>query len=786
MATTAVSFRKGNTEENNNFAGVQGEIVADLGANEQVTEKATIVLHTGNGVAGGIPMARADLNNITNESISNLANFKQGSGLGTYYGLMRRNLSNYITNDVNAATVGAALKKDYHLASQNGIDIDTSTYIAGRDGNQDPLERSAGGKYLLNKDLSNLHYSGENVVRKLSYKYWLNSINTSFLAEGNYTYDGETFNPHGSYLAYATMDNVNTEYLADHARQAGTTVGHLGKNLAYYDLSNVGYSTIVTYLHNAYLNGQKLQDYEWVENKIHVIDPLESGLTTKYPSAQAIVSYSATVGENYANRHLDNISSWEFASAKEDVYKVAIDISNPGTGYSVPTSFQTDIAHPDGGYVNIVVKRVSSAGAILEVSTDTGQEYSSAIIPAQPYSDSGTGGAAFVVHAIENTTYHDEVKAGKLMLANLSNSDITSTSFQNAAVKYQFTESNGEVVSIASVYGKLVDEDTQTSSSFAANNSASGTETKISTDNTQASTRSSIIVTKDNAYLNKSASIDNQGAGEARDLSHQLLNRGEMDARYQLQPASATTDNIATFNNALSTVDSGKAFTTSVANDTATASNNKVPTEKAVRDAIDVAITQAVVYKGTVDQEVADPTATPPKTGLPTSGQTNGDLWWIRAFSSNPPTGMTPGHAGTAIWNGSTSDWDYKEDTKNDPDDETIKLNNVGKLSVKLSPRSDNAIVKNTDGIYVSGNSFVSSEGYVAVNNNLAQHSYEILSNDGTNTYWRPATPEPPATQGIYHLVVDEYGVPSWVNDNRLELGPSTDDESGESGESGY
>ena len=785
MATTAVSFRKGNTEENNNFAGVQGEIVADLGANEQVTEKATIVLHTGNGVAGGIPMARADLNNITNESISNLANFRQDSGLGTYYGLMRRNLSNYITNDVNAATVGTALKTDYHLASQDGHDIDTSTYIAGIDGESGPIERTAGGKYLLNRDLSNLHLDGKNVVRKLSYKYWLGNINTSFLAEGNYSYDGETFNPHGGYLAYATMDNVNTEFLADHARQEGTTVGHLGKNLAYYDLSNVGYSTTVTYLHNAYLNGQKLQDYEWVENKIHVIDPLDSGLTTKYPSAQAIVSYSATVGENYANKYLDNISSWEFASAKEDVYKVVVDISNPGTGYSIPTSFQTNIPHPDGGYVNIVVKRVSSTGAILEVSTDTGQEYSSATIPAQPYNDLGAGGAAFVVHAIENSTYHDEVKAGKLMLANLSNSDITSTSSQNAAVKYQFTESNGEVVSIASVYGKLVDEDTQTSSSFAANNSASGTETKISTDNTQASTRSSIIVTKDNAYLNKSVSIDNQGAGEARDLSHQLLNRGEMDARYQLQPASATTDNIATFNNALSTVDSGKAFTTSVANDTATASNNKVPTEKAVRDAIDVAITQAVVYKGTVDQEVADPTATPPKTGLPTSGQTNGDLWWIRAFSSNPPTGMTPGHAGTAIWNGSTSDWDYKEDTKNDPDDVTIELNNVGKLSVKLSPISDNAIVKRTDGIYVSGNSFVSSTGYVAVAP-VTGKANQILTNNGTNTAWRAATPEPPDTPGIYHLVVDEYGVPSWVNDNRLELGPSTDDESGESGESGY
>jgi hypothetical protein len=234
MSTTAVSFRKGTTEENDSFAGVAGEIVADLGANEQVTENATIVLHTGNGLAGGIRMARADLNNITNESISNLANFRQESGQGTYYGLLRRNMSNYISNDVNASNVENLLKSDYHIASQDGHDLDTSAYIAGIDGNTGPVERTAGGKYLLNRDLSNLHADGENTVRKLSYKYWLNNVNTSFLAEGGYTYDGQTYTPQGSLLAYADMHNVNTENLAT------SGAGHTGKNLAYSDLTNVG------------------------------------------------------------------------------------------------------------------------------------------------------------------------------------------------------------------------------------------------------------------------------------------------------------------------------------------------------------------------------------------------------------------------------------------------------------------------------------------------------------------------------------------------------------------
>lgn len=768
MTTTAVSFRKGNTEENNNFAGVAGEIVADLGANEQVTENATIVLHTGNGTAGGIRMARQDLNNITVESISNLANFRQDSGQGTYYGLLRRNLSNYITNDVNATTVENALKSDYHIASQDGHDLDTSTYIAGETswGNGGPVSRSfSTGKYLMNRDLSNIHSTGENAIRKLSYQYWLSNVDTQFLAEGfpdpySTTDPRPIIRPQGSLLAYANMSNVDTGVLA------GDSGTHIGNDLAYKDLANVNYSNIINKIDTAYGEGTKLTGYEDTANRTSTIDPLapEQELTTKYPTAQAVINYSSSLTDGCANVHLDNIESWQIASEKQDLWKIKIDIADAGSGYTLPCTIRTNVAHPDGGTINIVVTRIDENGGILSARPENGQEYTHGVIASQYINDNDPDwrlGAIFSLTTVN-------VNAGKLMRANLSNSDIeNSTGTQIASVKYEFTENSGAIETVDSVFMDLTDTSNQaypTAGSISVNRELTGTESKLLVQDitTPSSiTSSSITVTKNNAYLNKIA------ATEVHDADHQLLNRGEMDARYQLQPVLPTNGNIATFNSTTaSTVDSGKTFTTSVSPST-TASNNKIPTETAIRDAIDAAITQAVVYKGTVNTE----------NDLPSSGNTNGDLYWIRAFSNNPPAGMIAGHSGTAIWNGNlaTPAWDFKEDNQNDPDGVSIGFDN-GKLAVKISATADNAISIDSigDGLYVSGNSFVSSTGYVAVAA-VSGQSGKVLTNNGINTSWRTATPEPPATQGIYHLSVDSNGVATWVEDRRLVLGPVTE-----------
>ncbi len=142
----------------------------------------------------------------------------------------------------------------------------------------------------------------------------------------------------------------------------------------------------------------------------------------------------------------------------------------------------------------------------------------------------------------------------------------------------------------------------------------------------------------------------------------------------------------------------------------------------------------------------------------------------IKAFSDNPPEGMTPGHGGTAIWNANltTPAWDYKEDTINDPDLATIHLNSTGKLEVMISSSTNNAIVKNSTGLYVDKNSFVPSEDYIPVAPVTGQ-SGKVLTNNGTETSWRDALPLPPTSNGIYHLVKDNDGL-RWVEDTLLEL----------------
>ena len=82
----------------------------------------------------------------------------------------------------------------------------------------------------------------------------------------------------------------------------------------------------------------------------------------------------------------------------------------------------------------------------------------------------------------------------------------------------------------------------------------------------------------------------------------------ELYATKQNKPSAATQNNIATFDNAKNTVDSGKAFTTSVAA-TSSAVDTKIPTEKAVRTELDTkvnansAITGATKTKITYDSK---------------------------------------------------------------------------------------------------------------------------------------------------------------------------------------
>lgn len=124
---------------------------------------------------------------------------------------------------------------------------------------------------------------------------------------------------------------------------------------------------------------------------------------------------------------------------------------------------------------------------------------------------------------------------------------------------------------------------------------------------------------------------------------------------------------------------------------TPTADNNAT-SKKYVDDRVNAAITEAVAFKGIVADE----------TALPSSGNINGDMYWITAFSNNPPTGMTAGNSGSAIYKGDPDNrFFYTEDAIYQPDEQTIDLNGNGKLAVLISETTGNTITSNNDGLYV-------------------------------------------------------------------------------------
>jgi len=114
--------------------------------------------------------------------------------------------------------------------------------------------------------------------------------------------------------------------------------------------------------------------------------------------------------------------------------------------------------------------------------------------------------------------------------------------------------------------------------------------------------------------------------------------------------------------------------------------------KKYVDDAIDEVLTKAVVFKGVLNNQ----------TELPTEGNRNGDMYWIKEFVEPVPPGMLAGHTGTAIYNGTLQEWQFEKDEIYDPDEQTIILNSEGKLAVQLSQEEYNNIEVKDDGLYIS------------------------------------------------------------------------------------
>ena len=276
--TTSIQLRKGNTAENLAFTGAIAEVSADLGTDSTGTDiNTTLRLHNG-VIPGGIPMARADLTNVTTKTLAS---------------------SRDLYGDKNLAYA------------------DLSNIEELEDTDQQHVVRDYMHTYglALNSQIEELDESKANRT--------MDNVDTSTLATG----EGEAGKHSGKNLAYADMSNVTTVDLA-------TSTGHDGKNLAYYDLDNINTTNLIeaTNTRPSTMSGPVIAaadlsnvadntikdrldglDVEYITNKKTSINPESTSTTIDYPTTGAVIEYVEDELNklDYMNPNFDNASTWE-------------------------------------------------------------------------------------------------------------------------------------------------------------------------------------------------------------------------------------------------------------------------------------------------------------------------------------------------------------------------------------------------------------------------------------------------------------------------------------------
>lgn len=281
LETTAISLRKGTHLANMSFVGVLGELVADLGNGEDSAAGTDIhtTLRLHNGITpGGIPMARADMRNITTRLLAEYRTVLGDKNLA-YADLS--NLEDLLTNQVAIDNLKALLTK-YGMVNDKQLNDGLALKANRTLDNVNTANLAAGPSQKADGD-------------GLAYANGTN-IDTTDLATRTTTQGSNRA------LAYADMKNVDTVNLA-------TDTGHLGINLAYADMSNITKETLSD------------KGVETTDNKfIGTIVKDEIYDNKKYPTVKSIKNY---VDEQYAGvldvdfNNLGGMSDSDKAAATE-------------------------------------------------------------------------------------------------------------------------------------------------------------------------------------------------------------------------------------------------------------------------------------------------------------------------------------------------------------------------------------------------------------------------------------------------------------------------------------
>lgn len=282
VETTAVSLRKGNTSECDNFTGVLGELVMCTGDSGEGTDINTgLRLH--NGITqGGIVIANASMTNVNTKALArnrhlvgdkNLA-YADLSNLETLYDTTAIATVLTTLHSYGLATVTQIEQLDSLKANRTMDNVLSSTLAEGR-------TEDAEGKN------GNLAYAN------------MRNVNTKYLANSSY----RTGLDDDKALSYADVSNVNTTNLTLPSGTRPTTMQ--GPMIARADLSNVDDSVI----------NNRISDLnvEYKTNKDTYINSKSTDLMTHYPTVGAVIDYVSDEIEklDFLDPYFKNAKSWE-------------------------------------------------------------------------------------------------------------------------------------------------------------------------------------------------------------------------------------------------------------------------------------------------------------------------------------------------------------------------------------------------------------------------------------------------------------------------------------------
>lgn len=378
VETKAVALRRGNHSENLAFTGVQGEVTADLGKDNLGTDiNTTVRLH--NGITkGGIPMARADLLNVSskvlaenrpliddsNLAYADLSNLEKSTNQSTKNKIVST-LNEYGLAIESEVQTKLDLKANANMSNVSTVDLATGAGVQGK--HQGENLAYANTSNINTKDLATntYHPSTDPENKPLAYADTSN-INTSSLTNAT-IHDSKDGNKP---LAYYDFSNTNTNNLTI---TTGRPSGMSGPALAKSDLSNVDPSI----LYDIISGDVDISTLERIYNKDTVIDDTSIS-NGHYPETRAVVQYieskSGKIQADSANKYLTNVENWEnlYSTYDGDILYREPTLIQSQTGFEVGVPYNTGIYLRDDplDFLSVTVSQVNRTGGITGLTME--------------------------------------------------------------------------------------------------------------------------------------------------------------------------------------------------------------------------------------------------------------------------------------------------------------------------------------------------------------------------------------------------------------------------------